>query len=133
MARGAAILSCAVRRSIRLFQNIENRLCTIDAIIDAITPGRADFFQDFQLLHLSARPHHGIVDETQQFLGSARSEERIGGIRLIIAVLCFILSPLASIQAQEMDKELSDLATKLANLIKENGKKKVTVLDFTDL
>lgn len=32
-----------------------------------------------------------------------------------------------------MDKELSSLAAKLAAQVKENGKKKVTVLDFTDL
>jgi TolB-like protein len=37
------------------------------------------------------------------------------------------------VQAQEMDKELSDLATKLATLTKDNGRKKVSVLDFTDL
>jgi TolB-like protein len=37
------------------------------------------------------------------------------------------------VQAQEMDKELSDLATKLATLTKDNAKKKVSVLDFTDL
>src|SRR5690242_1036441 len=40
---------------------------------------------------------------------------------------------LAQALAQEMDKELSDLATKLAALTKDSGKKKVTVLDFTDL
>jgi len=50
--------------------------------------------------------------------------------RIITAVLCFTL---ASVQAQDMDKELSGVATKLATLIKDNGKKKVTVLDFTDL
>lgn len=35
--------------------------------------------------------------------------------------------------AQEMDTELATLAQKLAAPVKENGRKKVTVLDFTDL
>ena len=35
--------------------------------------------------------------------------------------------------AQDMDKELSDLAEKLAAPIKEQGKKKIAVVDFTDL
>jgi hypothetical protein len=47
--------------------------------------------------------------------------------------MCFILCGYAPAQAQDMDKELSKLADKLAVLIKDNGKKKVTVLDFTDL
>lgn len=50
---------------------------------------------------------------------------------IIVAILSFIL--VTSVQAQEMDTELSDLANKLATLTKENDKKKVTVLDFTDL
>src|SRR5689334_739782 len=37
------------------------------------------------------------------------------------------------IQAQEIDKELSDLTEKLAVAIKDHGRKKITVLDFTDL
>lgn len=37
------------------------------------------------------------------------------------------------IQAQDMDAELSKLAVNLAAQIKDQGKKKVTVLDFTDL
>ncbi len=36
-------------------------------------------------------------------------------------------------ETQDIDKELSDLADKLAGPIKSQGKKKVTVLDFTDL
>ena len=47
------------------------------------------------------------------------------------ALICVVLASRGF--AQEMDKELSDLATKLGTLIKDNGKKKVTVLDFTDL
>jgi len=37
------------------------------------------------------------------------------------------------LQAQEMDKEISNLADKLAASIKESAKKKVAVIDFTDL
>lgn len=36
-------------------------------------------------------------------------------------------------QTQDIDKELSDLADKLVSPIKDSGKKKVTVIDFTDL
>lgn len=54
-------------------------------------------------------------------------------IRIIVAALCCILPFTKSIQAQEMDKELTDVATKLARLINENSKKKIAVLDFTDL
>jgi curli biogenesis system outer membrane secretion channel CsgG len=52
-------------------------------------------------------------------------------IALILAasVLC---SSIAG-RAQDMDKELQTLAEKAAAAIKEQGKKKVTVLDFTDL
>lgn len=53
--------------------------------------------------------------------------------RIAIATLALILCSDAPAQAQDMDKELSKLADKLAVLIKDNGKKKVTVLDFTDL
>lgn len=51
--------------------------------------------------------------------------------RVLTVALCVFLCGQAL--GQEMDKELSDLATKLATLTKDNGKKKVTVLDFTDL
>src|SRR6185295_17191188 len=53
--------------------------------------------------------------------------------RIVTVILVFILCGHALAQAQDMDKELSDMATKLATLTKDNGKKKVTVLDFTDL
>ncbi len=53
--------------------------------------------------------------------------------RIIAVSLCVILSFTKPIPAQEMDKELSDVASKLAPLINENGKKRVAVLDFTDL
>lgn len=46
---------------------------------------------------------------------------------------CLSAFCLPALQAQELDKELTTLATKVSSLIKENGKKKVTVLDFTDL
>lgn len=51
----------------------------------------------------------------------------------IIAVLSLALCSAIPLQAQEMNKELSDMATKLAASIKENGQKKATVMDFTDL
>ncbi len=51
--------------------------------------------------------------------------------RLTTLLLALALS--TTLPAQDMDKELSSLATKLADQIKQNGKKKVTVLDFTDL
>lgn len=53
--------------------------------------------------------------------------------RILITILCFALCSLSLVQAQEMDKELTKMATELAASIKENSKKKVTVLDFTDL
>jgi TolB-like protein len=49
---------------------------------------------------------------------------------LIIPV---ILATQGVLHAQEMDKELSALANNLATMTKDNSKKKVTVLDFTDL
>ncbi len=51
----------------------------------------------------------------------------------IPALLCALLCQHAPAQTQDMDKELGDLAEKLAAPIKDHGKKKVTVLDFTDL
>src|SRR5436190_19976172 len=53
--------------------------------------------------------------------------------QIITILLCSVLCSTAVGQAQEMDKELQKLADKLAISIKEKGKKKVTVLDFTDL
>ena len=53
--------------------------------------------------------------------------------RLIAIALCIVMFSQSSAPAQEMDKELSELGLKLSTLVKENGKKKVTVLDFTDL
>jgi TolB-like protein len=54
-------------------------------------------------------------------------------VRILSALLSAIVCFSARGQNQDMDTELSSVATKLANLTKENGKKKVTVLDFTDL
>ncbi len=53
--------------------------------------------------------------------------------RIITAVLCVFLCGHAHAQVQDIDKELSDLAGKLATQINGQGKKKVAVLDFTDL
>jgi len=53
--------------------------------------------------------------------------------RFITAIACILLCGHALAQNQSMDKELSDLTEKLAAQIKDHGKKKVTVLDFTDL
>lgn len=49
----------------------------------------------------------------------------------LTVILCFLLCGHAL--AQDMDTELSNLATNLAAQIKDQGKTKVTVLDFTDL
>jgi TolB-like protein len=53
----------------------------------------------------------------------------------LTTILCFVFCThaLAQGQTQEMDKELSDLAEKLATPITDHSRKKVTVLDFTDL
>ena len=53
--------------------------------------------------------------------------------RIIITVLCLILGASASGWAQDMDAELSNLATQLAGKVKDQNKKKIAVLDFTDL
>lgn len=50
---------------------------------------------------------------------------------LLSFVLCVLVCGQAA--AQTMDKELTDIATKLATQLRDNSKKKVTVLDFTDL
>lgn len=54
-------------------------------------------------------------------------------LRSIFIVASLLLGLNASAQSPDIDKALSDLATKLATLTQENAKKKVTVLDFTDL
>ncbi len=51
---------------------------------------------------------------------------------LIVCILGLILSALPA-KAQEIDKELTTLAEKLAEPIKAHSTKKITVLDFTDL
>lgn len=53
--------------------------------------------------------------------------------RLIAIILCIVLCGHAHAQTQDIDKELSDLAGKLATQVNDHGKKKVAVLDFTDL
>jgi curli biogenesis system outer membrane secretion channel CsgG len=51
----------------------------------------------------------------------------------LAAALCLLLCGQVLALAQDMDKQLSDLAEKLATLVKEHGIKKITILDFTDL
>ena len=53
--------------------------------------------------------------------------------RIFIASLCVILFSHAPVLAQDMDKELASLSEQLAGKIKDQGKKKVAVMDFTDL
>lgn len=52
---------------------------------------------------------------------------------LLTFILCLAFCGGTFGQAQEMDKELSDLTEKLATKVQSGSKKKVTVLDFTDL
>ncbi len=54
-------------------------------------------------------------------------------IRLITISMCIFLCGQAHAQAQDIDTELSNLAGKLATQVNDHGKKKVAVLDFTDL
>jgi TolB-like protein len=51
--------------------------------------------------------------------------------RIIITLLSFVVCGHAF--AQDIDTELSKLADKLATQIKDQGKKKIAVIDFTDL
>ena len=53
--------------------------------------------------------------------------------RFVAVFLAVMWCGHAFAETQDIDKELSDLAEKLAIPIKERGMKKVTVLDFTDL
>ena len=48
--------------------------------------------------------------------------------RIIIGLLCFVVFGHAL--AQDMDTELANLTEKLATAIKEQGKKKIAVIDF---
>ena len=52
---------------------------------------------------------------------------------IILVILCVALCGQPRAQAQDMDTELSNLTEKLASQITDHGKKKVAVLDFTDL
>jgi TolB-like protein len=52
---------------------------------------------------------------------------------IITSVMSSLLCSLLSLQAQDIDKELSVLAEKLSAHVKEQSKKKVAVIDFTDL
>src|SRR5258708_26166430 len=53
--------------------------------------------------------------------------------RTITVILCVLSCSYALAQTQDIDKELSTLAEKLAPSITEHGKKKIAVIDFTDL
>lgn len=53
--------------------------------------------------------------------------------RLFAALLCLILSGSTLARAQDMDTAITKLTEDVAARIKENGNKKVTVLDFMDL
>ena len=54
-------------------------------------------------------------------------------LRSITVILCLLLGGHALAQSQDIDTELAKLSDKLATQIKDQGKKKVAVLDFTDL
>jgi curli biogenesis system outer membrane secretion channel CsgG len=53
--------------------------------------------------------------------------------RLVIVILAFILGGQSLVRGQDMDTAISSLATNLASAIKNQGKKKVAVIDFSDL
>lgn len=53
--------------------------------------------------------------------------------RFITALLCLVLSGYTLARAQDMDTAITKLTEDIAAKIKENGNKKITVLDFTDL
>jgi hypothetical protein len=54
-------------------------------------------------------------------------------LRLLTAILCISMSSHAFAEVQDIDKELSDLTERLAVPIKDHGKTKVAVIDFTNL
>ncbi len=54
-------------------------------------------------------------------------------LRSITVILALLLGGHALAQAQDIDTELAKMSDKLATQIKDQGKKKVAVLDFTDL
>lgn len=54
-------------------------------------------------------------------------------LRLLTAVLCIASCSPVFAQVQDIDKELADLTERLAGPIKDHGKTKVAVIDFTNL
>ena len=53
--------------------------------------------------------------------------------RIIAIILCLFVCSHVRVRAQDMDTEISNLATNLAGQIKDQAKKKVAVVDFTGL
>ena len=53
--------------------------------------------------------------------------------RIIAVLFAFILGGNALLRGQDMDTEISNLATNLASVIQKQEKKKVAVIDFSDL
>lgn len=53
--------------------------------------------------------------------------------RFILSALCLVLCGPIPTRAQDMDEAVAKLTEEISVRIKENGNKKVTVLDFTDL
>src|SRR4051812_16389031 len=54
-------------------------------------------------------------------------------LKLSAIISLFLTISSTSLLSQDMDKELENLSEKLAGAVKEQGKKKVTVIDFADL
>jgi len=54
-------------------------------------------------------------------------------LRTIALILCVSFCSHAFAEVQDIDKELSTLADKLAAQVKDQGKKKIAVVDFSDL
>lgn len=53
--------------------------------------------------------------------------------RFVASILCALFCGAGLVQGQGMDKEITSLADKMAEQVKASGRKKVAVLDFTDL
>ena len=60
-------------------------------------------------------------------------DQNMKTLHSIPVAICFLLYSQSPAQTEGMEQELSTLAQKLSGQIKDQAKKKVTVLDFTDL